>query len=81
MAQQQQSHFDKLEQLLKESLESVAKKLSDQDREDIGEYLDYGEYGVAYELLVFVLDKQELPQPITLVEAGKKLGLYYPQSN
>ncbi|MGU7771831.1 hypothetical protein ACV229_16880 [Burkholderia sp. MR1-5-21] len=70
-----QLHFDELERLLRESLESVAKHLSDQDRSDVSEYLDHGEYGVAYELLAFVLDKQRLAWPVTLVEAGKKMGM------
>ncbi|WP_089339118.1 hypothetical protein [Burkholderia singularis] len=70
-----QSHFDELERLLRTSLQSVAKNLSDKDQADICEYLDHGEYGVAYELLDFVLDKQHLERPTTLVEAGRKMGM------
>jgi hypothetical protein len=39
------------------------------------EYLAYGEYGVAYELLVFVLDKQHIERPDQLQQAGSEMGL------
>ncbi len=66
---------EELERNLWDALESVAKELSTQDRRDIGEYLDHGEYGAAYELLTFLLDKKQLAWPITLKEAGKQMGL------
>lgn len=69
------SHLDELARLLQESLAAVETNLSDQDRSDVREYLDHGEYGVAYELLKFVLDKQQLAHPIALIEAGRKMGM------
>jgi len=70
-----QSLRDELERLLSESLATVSEKLSKQDQRDVSEYLDHGEYGVAYELLAFALDKLELQRPASLVEAGKKMGM------
>lgn len=69
------SHLDELERLLLESLAAVETDLSDQDRSDVREYIDHGEYGVAYELLAFVLDKQQLAHPTALIEAGRKMGM------
>lgn len=69
------SHFDELGRLLRESLAAVTNDLSDQDRNDVHDYLDHGEYGVAYELLAFVIDKQRLARPTALVNAGKKMGI------
>jgi len=60
---------------LRNALESLAEQLSAPDRRDVGEYLDHGEYGAAYELLTFLLDKKQLAWPITLKEAGKQMGL------
>jgi hypothetical protein len=69
------SHLDELERLLEESLAAVEADLSDQDRSDVREYLDHGEYGAAYELLAFVLDKQLLAHPTALIEAGRKMRM------
>lgn len=70
-----QSYYDELERLLRESLDSASKNLSDQDRRDVSEYLDHGEYGVAYELLACALNKQHVERPAPLVKAGKKMGM------
>lgn len=64
-----------LERNPRNALESVAEQLSAPDRRDICEYLDHGEYGVAYELLTFLLDKKQLAWPVTWKEAGKQMGL------
>ncbi|WP_155294366.1 MULTISPECIES: hypothetical protein [Burkholderia] len=69
-----ESHLDELPRLLQESLAAIETELSEQDRSDVREYLDHGEYGGAYELLAFVLDKQKLPQPTALIVAGRKMG-------
>ncbi|MEB2610106.1 hypothetical protein SB461_26790 [Burkholderia cenocepacia] len=67
-------HLDELGRLFRESLAAIETELSEQDRTDVHEYLDHGEYGVAYELLAFVLDKQKLPHPTALIVAGRKMG-------
>ncbi|EOH6078112.1 hypothetical protein ACMAVI_005581 [Burkholderia cenocepacia] len=69
------SHLDELDRLLQESLAAVETELSEQDRRDVREYLDHGEYGVAYELLAFVLDKQQVVHPAALIEASRKMGM------
>ncbi|NSX06956.1 MafI family immunity protein [Cupriavidus gilardii] len=62
-----ESSLEEFEPDLRNALESVAKQLPAQDLRDVEEYLDYGEYGVAYELLIFLLDKQQLAWPVTLI--------------
>ncbi|WGY73052.1 hypothetical protein KEC55_33950 [Burkholderia cepacia] len=69
------SHLDELERLLQKSLAAVETDLSEQDRSDVREYINHGEYGVAYELLAFVLNKQKLVRPTALIEAGRKMGM------
>lgn len=68
------SHLDALDRLLQESLAAVEANLSEQDRSDVREYIDHGEYGVAYELLTFVLNRRKVAHPAALTEAGKKNG-------
>ncbi|MGD1326335.1 hypothetical protein ACNHE5_15720 [Pandoraea pnomenusa] len=72
------SHYCELERLLRESLAMVVSDISDQDRNDVHEYLEHGEYGVAYELLEFVIGKQGVARPTALVEAGKRMGMNRP---
>jgi hypothetical protein len=69
------SHLDELERLFRESLAAVETDLADQDRRDVHDYIGHGEYGAAYELLAFVLDKQQLVHPAALIEAGRKMGI------
>lgn len=71
---QEFAHLSDVERLMRESLKLVSQKMSEQDRVDVTDYLDYGEYGAAYELLVFVLDKQKVSLPAQLIEAGAKMG-------
>ncbi len=70
-----QSHFNEIEQVLREVLNEVGEKMPDRDRNDVVDYLDHGEYGVAYELLGFVLDHQKIARPPLLVEVGKRMGI------
>ena len=70
-----QAYYDDIERLLRESLTQVEMHISDRDRKDVTEYLDFGEYGVAYELLTFVLDKARICRPDSLSEAGQKMGM------
>ncbi len=69
------NHYAKLENLLRGALDQVGAALSERDRTDVSEYLDHGEYGVAYELLTFVLDKQQIAHPKELRQAGGEMGL------
>ncbi|CAG2308858.1 hypothetical protein BCCR75502_03499 [Burkholderia sola] len=71
-------NFNEIESLLRRALDLVASKIPDRDRGDVSEYLDHGEYGVAYELLEFVLDKQQVAHPDFLSEAARKMGMALP---
>ncbi|WP_043342655.1 hypothetical protein [Cupriavidus basilensis] len=69
------NRYAKIEKLLRDALDQVGSALSDRDKADVSEYLDYGEYGVAYELLTFLLDKQQIAHPKELRQAGGEMGL------
>ncbi|WP_345810949.1 hypothetical protein AAGS40_09080 [Paraburkholderia sp. PREW-6R] len=71
----QQEPYDEIERLMRESLALVEREISEQDRNDVAEYIDFGEYGVAYELLTCVLDKQQAAHPESLTSAGKMMGM------
>lgn len=69
------NRYAKLEKLLRDALDQVSTVLPECDKTDVSEYLDYGEYGVAYDLLTFVLDKQQIAHPKELRQAGGEMGL------
>ncbi|MET3230548.1 UNVERIFIED_ORG: hypothetical protein ABIC54_002742 [Burkholderia sp. 1263] len=71
----QQEPYDEIERLMRESLARVEIAISDQDRNDVAEYIEFGEYGVAYELLTCVLDKQQIAYPEPLHLAGTMMGM------
>lgn len=71
----QQEPYDEIERLLRESLVEVEREISEHDRNDVAEYIEFGEYGVAYELLTCVLDKQQIVYPESLSVAGKMMGM------
>lgn len=47
--------------------------MSDRDGKDVAEYLDFGEYGVAYELLIFVVANERIDRPDALRRQGERL--------
>lgn len=69
------NYYVKVEKLLRDALDQVGTTLSERDKADVSEYLDYGEYGVAYELFTFVLDKQQIAHPKVLHQVGRAMGL------
>ncbi|NML30417.1 hypothetical protein [Paraburkholderia antibiotica] len=71
----QQEHYDEIERLMRESLARVESDISKQDYKDVAEYIDFGEYGVAYELLICILDRQQTGHPESLKIAGKLMGM------
>jgi hypothetical protein len=71
----QKELYDEIERLMRESLVQVEKEISEQDGNDVAEYIEFGEYGVAYELLTCVLDKQQIVYPESLNAAGKMMGM------
>lgn len=66
---------ESLEQLMRESMRTIGPLISNNDRTGVIEYLDQGEYGLAYDLLTFILDKCGVLHPKMLQEAGGKMGL------
>lgn len=71
----QQDPYDEIERLMRDALAQVEREISEQDCNDVAEYIDFGEYGVAYELLTCVLDKQQRVHPKSLKTAGKMMGM------
>lgn len=71
----QQESCGEIERLMREALEQTGSKISRQDSNDVAEYIDFGEYGVAYELLICVLDKLQIAHPESLMAAGKMMGM------
>jgi len=63
------------EQLMRESVQELGALISDRDRVGMVGHLDHAEYGVAYDLLTFILDKCGVLRPKVLQEAGRKMGL------
>ena len=69
------SYYDELETLLKGAYGVLAADLSEQDRNDVEEYLEHGEYGVAYDLLRFLVENEQLVLPESLTMAGRLMGM------
>lgn len=71
--------YGRLEARLREILNADLPDVAASDRGDIQEYIDHGEYGLAFELLCAVL--KDVQNPISLavyealVQAGVTMGL------
>lgn len=74
------SDHSTVEQLLKSALEGVQKDLPQQEYQDVSDYIEYGEYGVAWELLVHVLVTQNLQLSDDIIRSGQMMGLELPAS-
>lgn len=66
--------YEKLENLMQISLNEFSPYLSEQNIKDITEYIFYGEYGVAWELLWYLVDKQNLALSKELIFVGEEMG-------
>jgi hypothetical protein len=64
-----------LENLLFKALELMKSNLDKNDFNDIDEYIKFGEYGVAYDLFIFALDKLKISYPDELKLAGNLMNL------
>ena len=75
---QRQSLWDNLEELLRQSLAAVRPQISASEAKLVDEYIDHIEFGLAYELLLGMLQEGEVPlTAITsqrLNEAAKLVG-------
>ncbi|SCU76051.1 hypothetical protein CNECB9_2710002 [Cupriavidus necator] len=69
------NQYATIDSLLCQALAQLGDRIPSVDRLNISEYLDHGEYGVAYELLVFVIDREHITWPESLGEAGAAMGL------
>ncbi len=67
--------FQKIENLMIESLNQVSEYVDDRDRKDVLEYIDHQEYGVAWELLWSILIDKKLDIPESMKVSGKMMGL------
>jgi hypothetical protein len=67
----EKSQAENLTALLAASLEAMADAIPLADRDDVQDYIDHGEYGVAWELLWHFAGDTPLP---TLIEAGELMG-------
>lgn len=61
-----------IEELLRRSMSQLKGQIPTKDVADVSEYL---EYGVAFDLLEFAIDKNGLERPTSLNEAAHELGL------
>ena len=62
--------------MLNAALESCRPTMTLQDYNDINEYIMYGEFGLAYELLKFVLEKGNIQCPDGLEKVRKMMNLH-----
>lgn len=67
--------YIKLENLMSIALKEFSPNLSEQDIKNITEYIMHGEYGVAWELLWYLVDEQDLIPSEELILAGQEMGL------
>lgn len=68
--------YRSLEGLMTSALNKARGSLSEQDAEDVQEYIDHGEYGVAWELLWHIVNEKKLEASEELISCGKKMNLY-----
>lgn len=69
-----EEYYQALAKLLTTSLEEVKGVLSEQDYNDVRDYIDHGEYGVGWDLLWELLNLRQLSPPVGLIECGRKMG-------
>jgi hypothetical protein len=67
--------YSEIEALLKIAFSELSAILSAQDRDDVEEYLDHGEYGIAYDLLKFVAEREGVALPESLMAAGRVMNV------
>lgn len=78
MINSQDEHFQTISKHMTEALEELRSELGHQDYLDVKEYIDYGEYGVAWELLWHIVKHEGLVIPSGLLLSGRMMGLNNP---
>ncbi|MCP1229363.1 hypothetical protein [Acetobacter fabarum] len=64
-----------IECLLNDSISIIESKISKNDMDDVKEYVEHGEYGVACDLLSFLFKKNNLSVPASLSHAAILMGM------
>ena len=73
------AEYSEIEDLLIRSIKEIDNKIQlkyEQDFSDLDLYIKHSEYGIAYELLIYILDKEVYKWPSSLEKAGAKMNLY-----
>lgn len=68
-------NFSKIERNLKKSLFEIKENIKDQDYIDIDEYISHGEYGLAFDLMISVIQLNKLDIPKELIESKKLMKI------
>lgn len=69
--QNKQHYYNQLEELINSALMEMVDILDSADIHDIQEYVDFGEYGVAYDLFADILRTMNVEFPFALLTACK----------
>ena len=68
-------NFSKIERNLKKSLFEIKENIKDQDYIDIDEYISHGEYGLAFDLMISVIQLNKLDIPKELIESKRLMKI------
>lgn len=71
-------YYQKLETLLLKSLEQANEHFDENNHEEysnVKEYIDHNEFGLAWELLLFIFVSKKLSIPESMRTSGKIMGL------
>jgi hypothetical protein len=74
-------HFDRLEELMSEAILELRPLMSDQGAADAQMYIEHDEFGVAWELLWFIVNNNNIIPPNSLLESGKMMGFDISQTS
>jgi len=69
------NYYEKLENLLRSAFEGIRNSSDVQSLELTKEFIEHGEYGLAFDLINEMYLEQDLPIPNDLSEAGRLMGL------
>ncbi len=68
-------YYAELERLLRETLGVVGGNFPEEDRAEVEMFIDFAEYGLAYESVISLLGERKISYPESLTIAGKMMGL------
>jgi len=67
--------YDEIKTLLRKSLQDIRPLISGEDFLDVEEYIENPELELAYDLLTFLYNKNNIQKPAELLKAAKIMGL------